>query len=470
MHPHRRSLVLSVLLCAPSAALAQVQGPSSSQSPYILPVAPGVTTVSILTVGDSPDSDPNYRMVGIPDGLGAYRTAANRVRLLMNHELTSNVGVPRAHGQIGAFVSEWSIRRTDLRVLAGADLIQNTHLVTGTPAFGRFCSADLADPSAYYLLPNLPFNPRIYLNGEEVGNEGRAMAHIATGPAKGESYELTALGKMSFENQVARPGFSLKTVVGLTDDTSPTGQVYMYIGQKTLFGNPLERAGLTNGNLFGVRVPGIANEDRTSGIGGQTRFELADLGDVSALTGTQIDANSVAAGVTGFLRPEDCCWDPQQPRKFYFVTTDRFNTATSVGRSRLWRLTFDNFFQPQQGGTIEMLLDGTEGQQMMDNITIDRHGNLVICEDPGNQAYVASIWYYDTHTDVLTKIAQHDPARFAPGGANFLTQDEESSGVIDASDVLGDGWFLLDCQAHYATDPELVEGGQLLALYNPASH
>src|SRR5689334_3465225 len=163
MHPHRRSLLLSALLCAPSAALAQVQGPSSSQTPYILPVAPGVTTVSILTVGDSPDSDPNYRLVGIPDGMGAYRTAANRVRLLLNHELTSNVGVPRAHGQIGAFVSEWSIRRTDFRVLAGADLIQNTHLLTGTPAFGRFCSGDLADPSAFYLLPGLPWNPLIYM-------------------------------------------------------------------------------------------------------------------------------------------------------------------------------------------------------------------------------------------------------------------------------------------------------------------
>ena len=469
MHPHRRSLVLSVLLCAPSAAFAQVQGPSSSQSPYLLPVAPGVSTVSILTVGDSPDSDPNYRMVGIPDGMGAYRTSVNRVRLLLNHELQAAAGVVRAHGQTGAFVSEWSIRRTDLRVLVGADLIQNTHLVSGGPALGRLCSADLADSSAYYLFGDLPFNPRIYLNGEEVGSEGRAFAHIATGPAKGHSYELPALGKMSFENQVARPGFSLRTVVGLTDDSTP-GQVYMYIGQKSLFGNPLERAGLTGGHLFGVRVPGVAVEDRTGGINGQTRFELADLGDVSAQTGAQIDASSVAAGVTNFLRPEDVCWDSAQPRRFYFVTTDRFNSATQVGRSRLWRLTFDSFFQPQLGGTIEMLLDGTEGQQMFDNLTIDRHGNLLIQEDPGNQAYLAAVWHYDTHTDVLTKIAQHDASRFVTGAANFLTQDEESSGVIDASGILGDGWFLLNVQAHYATDSELVEGGQLLALYNPASH
>src|SRR5262249_37326080 len=44
-------------------------------------------------------------------------------------------------------------------------------------------------------------------------------------------------------------------------------------------------------------------------------------------------------------------------------------------------------------------------------------------------------------------------------------QDEESSGVIDVSDILGPGAYLLDVQAHYQTgDPELVEGGQFLLL------
>mgnify|MGYP003353084690 CR=1 FL=1 len=59
-----------------------------------------------------------------------------------------------------------------------------------------------------------------------------------------------------------------------------------------------------------------------------------------------------------------------------------------------------------------------------------------------------------------------DPAQFTPGQPRFITQDEETSGVIDAADLLGEGYFLLDAQVHKAsTDPELVEGGQLLALY-----
>ena len=42
--------------------------------------------------------------------------------------------------------------------------------------------------------------------------------------------------------------------------------------------------------------------------------------------------------------------------------------------------------------------------------------------------------------------------------------------MIDAAGVLGDGWFLLDMQAHYRNpDPLLVQGGQLLALFVPRS-
>jgi hypothetical protein len=38
-------------------------------------------------------------------------------------------------------------------------------------------------------------------------------------------------------------------------------------------------------------------------------------------------------------------------------------------------------------------------------------------------------------------------------------RDEESSGIIAVDDILGEGWYLLDVQAHYNPgDAELVEG------------
>ena len=64
------------------------------------------------------------------------------------------------------------------------------------------------------------------------------------------------------------------------------------------------------------------------------------------------------------------------------------------------------------------------------------------------------------------EIAHHDEDRFAPGAPNFLTQDEESSGIIPAP-FLGEGWYLLDAQAHYPIPGALVEGGQLLAMHVP---
>ncbi|MBA3347251.1 MAG: phytase, partial [Actinobacteria bacterium] len=77
-------------------------------------------TKSILTVGDSVDG---YRMVGIPDGLGAYESRPGTFTLLSNHEIASNLGIPRDHGAAGAFVSQWVIARNSLRVAAGRDLI-----------------------------------------------------------------------------------------------------------------------------------------------------------------------------------------------------------------------------------------------------------------------------------------------------------------------------------------------------------
>jgi hypothetical protein len=165
--------------------------------------------------------------------------------------------------------------------------------------------------------------------------------------------------------------------------------------------------------------------------------------------------------VTNFRRPEDGAWDPVDPNVFYFVTTDVFN-----GKSRLWRLNFADASHPELGGTIDMLLDGTEGQNMLDNLTPNRRGQIVAQEDIGDNTPLGKVWLYDISSDTLTQVARHDPDRFAVGAPDFITIDEESSGVIDASRILGASWYLLDVQAHKASaDPELVEGGQLVAMH-----
>src|SRR5712671_147994 len=104
---------------------AQFSGPSTSQSPYVLPSQAVVKTASILSVGDLVGG---YRMVGIPDGLGAFDNGDGTFTLLMNHELTNGVGVIRAHGAKGAFVSKWIIDKNTLSVISGSDLMQQAFL------------------------------------------------------------------------------------------------------------------------------------------------------------------------------------------------------------------------------------------------------------------------------------------------------------------------------------------------------
>jgi hypothetical protein len=350
-----------------STLIAQGQtGPSSNSTPYLLPTIAVGKFTSLLT---TPNKVANYTMCGIPDGLGAFDNNDGTFTLLMNHEIPNTSGVIRAHGSKGAFVSKWIVNKNSLEVMSGSDLIQQVKLWNGTgytnynasnpstlAAFGRFCSADLPEVSAFYnSATGLGTQVRIFMNGEENGSEGRTFGHIVSGVNSGFSYELPYLGKAAWENAVASPFAQNKTIVGQMDD-GLGGQVYFYIGNKKNKGNEIEKAGLTNGKLFGIMVAGMATEVSASIPSSNTNFTMVDLGYVQNMTGMQLNTASVNAGVTTFLRPEDGVWDPSNPNDFYFVTTNGFNNP-----SRLWKLHFTDITNPEIGGTITALLDGSEG-------------------------------------------------------------------------------------------------------------
>jgi len=119
------------------------------------------------------------------------------------------------------------VRKSDLTVLSGEDLIRNVQVwnpVTASyaqpaapAAFNRFCSADLPALSAFYdAATGMSFNGRLFMNGEEAGSEGRAFAH----GLDGTSWELPRLGKLSFENVVANPATGEKTLGAETGDST----------------------------------------------------------------------------------------------------------------------------------------------------------------------------------------------------------------------------------------------------------
>jgi hypothetical protein len=429
---------------------------------------------SLITVGDAAQN--GYRMVGIPDGLGALggkfdngRYVADKafMTLFMNHELGGTAGVPRAHGTTGAFVSQWTLDLNSLEMRAGEDLIRKVYTWIGgtyvdsthNTSFSRFCSADLPAASAFYdPRSGKGFRGRIFMNGEETGAEGRAFAHVVSGRDKGTSYELPYLGKMSFENTLAHARSGEKTLVVALEDGTP-GQVYLYVGDKSKSGSPVQKAGLTGGKLFGIKVSGTARENNGPINGG---FTLAEVQDAAFKTGAQIQLDSVAAGITEFARPEDGHWDTRNPNVFYFVTTGALIDGKSQS-SRLYMLTFDSIANPT-GGSIALVKDsvaltGTDG----------------LPEDPGNKDYVAKVWRIDPASGAAVQIFESDRARFAKGGAQFLTVDEENSGVIEVTKLVksarwyehGRRYYLGVMQAHYAMPGELVEGGQLYIMASP---
>ncbi|HMM47099.1 MAG TPA: DUF839 domain-containing protein [Thiobacillaceae bacterium] len=495
------ALGVSLALAAAAVHAQDSTGPQSSQTPYIVPTAPGWEVVSLLTVGDSA-KNVDYRMVGIPDGMGALpgKFAANGgyvadkafMTFFLNHELGATAGVARAHGATGAFVSQWTMHLNSKQIMAGEDLITkvknwdnlNKRFVdaTGMNQFGRFCSADLPAKTAFYNpTTGLGFNGRIYMTGEESGSEGRAYATIVSGDEKGTSYQLPYLGRFSWENSVAHPNAGDKTLVVGLDDSSP-GQVYLYVGDKRSSGNPVEQAGLQNGKLYGIRVNnGGANYGNglvkleAGAINGT--FDLVDMSDIVALdNGAQLQTQSTARDVTEWARPEDGHWDTKNSNVFYWATTGRTGAT-----ARLYKFSFNSLTNPT-GGTVEMVLDsaslvGTDGQvaRSFDNMTVDGDGNIILQEDPGNSSYIAKVWKFNPATKQAVQIFESDRSRFLPGAPGFLTQDEENSGVIDVTGIVananwyesGRRYYLGNMQAHYRIPGELVEGGQVYLMASP---
>lgn len=471
-----------LLLGTLSSLQAASQLPGSSRAPFVLPVPENTlwTTTAIMTAGDTTGN--GFRLAVILDGMGAFDNGDGTFTVLVNHEIAANRGIVRSHGGQGAFVSKLTIRKSDLSVIAGEDLIKSVRswdVATGTwvtpPAgdarlnFGRFCSADLAAPSAYYNpASGLGTPERIFMNGEEIGDEGRGIASVVTGPDAGIAFELPAIGKFSWENSMACPYPQDMTIVAGTDDSTP-GQVYFYLGRKQNTGNTVERAGLKGGKLFGVKVQGMATEPTTEFARSQRLgfFTLAELGDVTLKTGAEIQTMSVGAAITAFNRPEDGAWNPSAPHEFYFVTTASMTTPC-----RLWVLRFNDITQPESGGVIEMLWDGAhdgdKSARMFDNITVSANGQVLLQEDPGNNAYLARIHTYDIAKRTLRTVVAHSSSLFLQGSTGFITQDEESSGIIDVSSILGtpDTYLAVD-QVHAApaaNATEVVEQGQIFLL------
>jgi hypothetical protein len=469
---------------ATTATVSTVPMPVTKQTAYITATASGWQVLPLLSVGDSVNAKADgksYQMVGVPDGLGAYLDKKNNLVVLMDHELKSTEGIARAHGGQGAFVSQWTFDLNTLKATNGQDLIKqaftwdaagNSYVYNRAVTFDRLCSADLPATSALFnSASGKGYHGKIFLNGEETTPEGRVFAHIATGDNAGTSFELPDLGKFAIENVLVHPNTGDMTLVAMNNDLMP-GNVYFYVGQKQKNGSEIEQAGLTGGMLYGVRTADAVEDAKVGVMGAFVLTPMFGDGKAANKSGMDLMADSRERGVTAFSRPEDGVWDVKNANVYYFVTTDRFD-----GNSRLYKMTFNQINNPAAGGFIEPALNSKDiGAQMFDNVTMTADGKIYLQEDPGKENHLAAIWEFDPSTKKSTKIFVSDAARFTAGQPEFLTIDEENSGIVDITDLVkqaswfdgGKKYMLSTNQAHYKIDGELVQGGQLYLISGPA--
>lgn len=496
--------------------------------PYLVAVSDAVRVVPLLTVGDSVRG---YRLAGVPDGLGVHALGSSRFELVVTHEMFFHDGAVRRHGAPGAFVSNWTVDASEwrggegaLQFVRGSDLIDVLHYWSHSSQrykhdksmpLERLCSADLPPVSALSF-EGYGTAERLLLGGEETHtryrpDHGRAFAHVLTGPNRGHSWELPELGRLSYENVVACPVPQQSTVAMLLDDAQgpmgrgyrrrrPPSELYVWVGLKQRDGNEVERAGLTRGVLYGVRVirdvdgetRSVAAEHQELGLAldGETayvaeaRFELVPMPSQAIDSdqdepGVVLQKQSIEAGVTQFYRLEDGAWELGSDNPmFWFVGTGA--KLDSSGNSRLFGLQFDDVTEPLRGGTLKIFLnarrtDGSLRFRMLDSVTVDLWGRVLVQEDPGDDEALSATLVYDPSVRTLHRVAVANPALFGHDGA-LKTWDEEGSGIIPAFEQLGEGWYITALQVHARWDSdevghelarELVERGQILAVRIP---
>ena len=513
----RRSI--RVLVGAVSAALLAVTmtaagsvSAATAVKPYVEPVGGEYRVKALFSVDDRVPllggaAGQQYRMVGIPDGLGAHPNRDGTSTLYMNHELAFTalsepvVGGPKNRG---AIVSQW-ILDADGDPVAGRrayDWVYEENTFVG-PApevgneaqmprqFARYCSGFLAGRADGFDRP-------IYLTNEESSTpdtfDGKGGLSVAI--FNNELHTLPKLGRYQKENTLVQPGRGTRTVVLPTEDGPATldNQLYMYVGKKDRSKNAsvLARNGLDNGKLYVFRSLDPARNSERTFTSGSVTGEWVELPDAEDLTDAQLEAASDAVGAMTFVRPEDGAFNPNNRNEFFFDTTGSSSGpddgVNELGRLYSLRLHPGNPLKP---ATLSVVYNADTvvaagGDIAISPDNLDASGRYLMINEDGtteSRAVMAakgrdgSIWRLDmvkgrvgavgVDASTATRVAQLDP----PGrdGVAVGPGVWETSGIIDASAMFGADTWLSDVQAHPPTTAPggatvTVEDGQLFLL------
>jgi hypothetical protein len=498
----KRSIVALAVLA--TVLIASGAFAATSIKPYVVPVGGEYEVKALLSVGDTvpwAKGAGGYRMVGIPDGLGAHPNGDGTTTLYMNSEFpAATLSEPLVGGakNRGAIVSKW-ILDTDGDPIAGSrayDVVfQENQLVGPAPEvgnatrpFSRFCSGGLAGP------PH-GFDRWIYLTNEEEGTpantfDGKGGQTVAI--VDNALYALPKLGRFAWENSLVQPNQGQRTVIMSMEDGPAAldagvenSQVYMYVGKKDRRrgAGVLRANGLDNGELY-VMVPSSPSHSSEAGFAsGTIDVEWTLIPNAGELDEAQLEAASDAAGAIRFARPEDGAFNELNRNEFLFVTTGEAPGVNGLGRLYSLRLHPGNV---TQDATLTVIYNGDEviaagGDTAISPDNVDTSGEYLMINEDGtatsrpvmaSKGRDGSIWRFEIDANGVDFASRERVAELDPPGRDGVAVGAgvwETSGIIDVSSMFGPNTWISDVQAHPPTAAPggttvTVEDGQLFLL------
>jgi hypothetical protein len=500
--------------------------------PAMLDLGPDAPAGSSITpIISSGDDIGSFTFEGIPDGIGWVDNGDGTVDVYVTHEQSRvpfPVQTPTAAGLrdfVDASISRLTIDVDELEV------VDQEVALSPAEGFIRFCSAFMAGAAEGFTSPvffaneesddDLAVPPGAQYGGDPFflpERKREAGYAVALDVETGKFTPISGMGRHNHENTVVVPGGWDGTVALSGDDTfnAPSSQLYLYAADspKDLLKD--------RGGLFAFRV--TATDDGP--IDAEDPFnEANDYGDITdgddwegefipvpqrvaegrlrtAAPQAGLEQWSNENNVFQFIRVEDLAYDRNDPNVVYFADTGerrarpdldpsdldapdgRLDRAPSgfngpYPNGRIFRMELDPT-DPLAVTSFSILLNadaggpgGTAGAMHQPDNVDTSAGSLMVQED-SSQPPRSRIFRYDFATETWSVVA-------SVNGPPTATQAAwESSGIVDSSDVFGDGAWLVTVQAHSVfvdqsappapgTTIDKREGGQLLLVRLPGT-
>jgi hypothetical protein len=209
----------------------------------------------------------------------------------------------------------------------------------------------------------------------------------------------------------------------------------------------------------------IGPADTLSGAFIQVPGDIA-RGTAAGNPQTALETWSNANNVFQFVRVEDIAYDPDSPRTVYFTDTGSSRINESATTGRLFRPADDPANKPwynSNGRVFKMVLNAGN-PTLVDSLTILAQGSLTISEAAGTTTVVdAGVGFVNPDNLAVghdTLMVQEDSSTAndiwsypLAGGtwtrvATAIQAAAETSGIVDAYEWLGAGWWIFDVQSH----------------------